>query len=369
VLAALSAAVRSVATEASLDRVLHQLATSARDLVDARYAAIGVPEPEGDHFAKFVTVGMSDELIERIGPLPRTHGLLAAMLCEAEPYRTDDITADPRFGWWPAAHPRMRSFLGVPIVSKGDVIGAFYLTDKESAPAFTDADEANVALLASHAAIVIDHARLFEDSRELALVAERGRLARELHDAMSQSLFSLQLSAETASRLLRTDAERAEAELDTVQQLARQIVAELRSVVEGLRPADLERDGLVAVLRSQFAIAGRAHGVAVEVDAADVPELDPDDEHQVLRIVQEAVTNALRHAKAARVVVTLADERGALVARVTDDGVGFDPSARVLRARRLGLTSMQDRAEALGGTLFIDSTPGRGTTVELRVPA
>ncbi len=380
VLAALSAAVRTVATEASLDRVLHQLATSARDLVDARYAAIGVPEPEGDRFAKFVTVGMSDELIERIGPLPRTHGLLAAMLSDPEPYRTDDITADPRFGWWPAAHPRMLSFLGVPIVSKGDVIGAFYLTDKETAPAFTDADEANVVLLASHAAIVIDHARLFEDSRELALVGERARLARELHDAMSQSLFSLQLSAETACGLLRTDVARAEAELATVQQLARQIVTELRSVVEGLRPADLERDGLVAVLRSQFAVAGRAHGVPVEVDVgagdgevgADggLPELDPDEEHQVLRIMQEAVTNALRHAKPSRVVVTLAgaDEGSTLVARVADDGVGFDPSARVLRARRLGLTSMQDRAEALGGTLVIDSEAGRGTTVELRVP-
>jgi signal transduction histidine kinase len=368
-----------VATEASLDRVLHQLATSARALVDARYAAIGVPEPEGDRFAKFVTVGMSDELIERIGPLPRTHGLLAAMLGDPEPYRTDDITADPRFGWWPSAHPRMRSFLGVPIVSKGDVIGAFYLTDKETAPAFTDADEANIALLASHAAIVIDHARLFEDSRELALVGERARLARELHDAMSQSLFSLQLSAETACGLLRTDVERAEAALETVQQLASQIVSELRSVVEGLRPADLERDGLVAVLRSQFAVAGRAHGVEVEVDVSDgdgdgdggLPELDPDDEHQVLRILQEAVTNALRHAKASRIVVTLAGAPGAggaLVARVRDDGVGFDPTARVLRARRLGLTSMQDRAEALTGTLTIDSTPGRGTTVELRVP-
>jgi signal transduction histidine kinase len=209
------------------------------------------------------------------------------------------------------------------------------------------------------------------------LPGERARLARELHDAMSQSLFSLELSAETAGGLLRTDVDRAEAALETVRQLARQIVAELRSVVEGLRPADLERDGLVAVLRSQFAVAGRVHGVAVEVDVSDddddegdggVPSLDPDAEHQVLRILQEAVTNALRHAQASRVVVTLAVSDGVLVARVADDGVGFDPSARVLRARRLGLTSMQDRADALGGTLAIDSAPGRGTAVELRVP-
>jgi signal transduction histidine kinase len=369
VLAALGAAMRTVATEASLDRVLHQLASSAQELAGARYAAIGLPEPEGDEFATFVTVGMSDELIERIGPLPRTHGLLAAMLATPEPYRTDDITADPRFGWWPPAHPRMRSFLGVPIVSKGDIVGAFYLADKEGADAFSAADEATMVLLADYAAIAVDHARLFEDSRELALVAERSRLARELHDAMSQSLFGLQLSAETAGQVLRSDPDRAAAELATVRALAGRIAAELREVVEGLRPADLERDGLVSVLRSQVAIAGRVHGVPVELVADDNVELDGDAEHQVLRVVQEAVSNALRHASPASVAVTLASSAdGALVVRVRDDGKGFDPAARLHRARRLGLTSMHERAEALGGTLRIDSALGEGTTVELRVP-
>lgn len=420
-LAALGQAVRSVAGEASLDRVLHQLAVSARELAGARYAAIGVPEPEGDRFAKFVTVGMSDELIERIGPLPRTHGLLAAMLGDPLPYRTADITADPRFGWWPSAHPRMRSFLGVPIVSKGDVIGAFYLTDKDEDgetggagpasklgptdqeglgesraggptdtgddrelrasvdaqpaeaathdwPTFSEDDEASVALLAAHAAIAIEHARLFEDSRELALADERARLARELHDAMSQSLFSLRLAAETASSLLAGDPDRAADELATVRDLAGRIGSELRSVVEGLRPADLERDGLVATLRSQLSLAGRAHGVAVDLEAPTPPELEPDAEHQVLRVVQEAVTNALRHAKAERIVVTLTEDEHGLVARVVDDGVGFEPSAPGHRSRRLGLTSMQERADALDGTLAVRSAPGSGTTVELHIP-
>ena len=401
VLAALGAAVASVAGDASLDRVLHQLAVSARELAGARYAAIGVPEPEGDRFAKFVTVGMSDELIERIGPLPRTHGLLAAMLSDPSPYRTPDITADPRFQWWPPAHPRMRSFLGVPIVSRGDVIGAFYLTDKEDDekrsdgppdehddserrssprgrvahgasydwPTFSDADEASVVLLAAHAAIAIEQARLFEDSRELALAGERARLARELHDAMSQSLFSLRLAAETASSLLQRDPPRATDELATVRDLAGRISGELRSVVEGLRPADLERDGLVATLRSQLTIAGRAHAVEVELDAPASPDLEPDAEHQVLRVVQEAVTNALRHAKADRVTVVLTDDDDeTLVVRVVDDGIGFDPSAPLHRSRRLGLTSMQERTAALGGTLAIRSEPGSGTTVELRIP-
>jgi len=330
-----------------------------------------VPEAEGDEFAQFVTVGMSDELVAQLGPLPTTHGLLDAMLSDPSPYRTDDITRDPRFrGWWPSAHPRMHSFLGVPIVSAGDVIGAFYLTDKRGADAFTAGDEAAVVLLASHAAIAIDQARLFDDSRELALVEERGRLARELHDAMSQSLFSLQLSAEAAARLLPSDPEGAASALATVQALAAQVSTELRTTVEGLRPADLERDGLAATLVNQLTVAGRAHDVPVELEIGDGVDLDPEAEHQVLRIAQEAVTNALRHARASRVSVSLGPDGpgGGLVLRVADDGRGFDPGARALRARRLGLTSMHERATSLGGTLTVDSAPGRGTTVELRLP-
>jgi signal transduction histidine kinase len=379
VLAALSAAMRAVTLGSSLDRVLHQLAESARDLVGAGYAAIGLPEPEGDEFARFVTVGMSDQLVEQLGPLPRTHGLLDAMLTDPSPYRTGDITQDPRFrGWWPAAHPQMRSFLGVPIVSAGDIIGAFYLTDKRAEGAFSAADESAVVLLASHAAIAIDQARLFEDSRELALLQERGRLARELHDAMSQSLFSLQLSADAAARLLESDPAAAAEQLAAVRSLSAGVAAELRTTVEGLRPADLERDGLVAALGAQLTVAGRAHDVPVDLESGELPELDPDAEHEILRIAQEAVTNALHHAHASRVRVSIGPDRAAgagapdapraLVLRVSDDGRGFDPEARALRSRRLGLTSMHERAASLGGALTIASAPGDGTIVELRVP-
>jgi signal transduction histidine kinase len=374
VLAALSGAVRAVTLGSSLDRVLHQLASSARELVAARYAAVGIPEPEGDEFARFVTVGMSDELVARLGPLPRTHGLLDAMLADPSPYRTDDITRDPRFrGWWPPDHPDMRSFLGVPIVSAGDIIGAFYLTDKEGAPGFTAGDEAAVVLLASHAAIAVDQARLFEDSRELALVGERARLARELHDAMSQSLFSLQLAAETASRQLADDPEAAAAQLGVVRSLATRLATELRTTVDGLRPAELERDGLVATLRAQLTVAARAHGVPVDLSVGELPDLAADVEHQVLRIAQEAVANALRHAGAGRVAVALGRVESVtpptVRLRVVDDGRGFDPEARAVRSRRLGLTSMHERAASLGGSLGIESAPGRGTTVELRFPA
>ena len=137
-LRAVTDAVLGLAGEPSLEPVLERLVHAVRDLVGARYAALGIPDEEGAGFDRFITSGMTDEQIEAIGPLPRTHGLLAAMLTDPEPYRTDDIRADPRFEWWPDAHPRMRSFLGVPLLFKGDIVGAFYLTDKHGG--FDDAD-------------------------------------------------------------------------------------------------------------------------------------------------------------------------------------------------------------------------------------
>ena len=368
VLTALSEAIDTIASEPALDRVLSKLAEGARRLAHANYAAIGIPAPEGDAFDQFVTVGMSDELIERLGPLPRTHGMLGAMLTETRPYRTPDITGDPRFrGWWPSAHPRMRSFLGVPMVTQGAVIGAFYLTDREGADEFTAEDEARVKLLAGHAAIAIENARLFEASRELALSEERSRLARELHDAMSQSLFSLSLSAQAAASLVERDPQRALEEISRVKELARATMGELRSVVAGLRPADLESDGLVVALRSQLSLLERAHGLDITVMVDGEPDLEPEEEHHVFRVVQEAVTNALRHASASKVGVSITATSGGLIAEVHDDGVGFDPGASAIRSRRLGLTSMRERAERLGGTLSLDSAPGEGTRVRLEV--
>ena len=201
----LSDVVLAIAAEREVEPVLKRIVEAARELGHARYAALGVPDGEGA-FARFITAGMSDELIAAMGPLPRTHGLLGAMLQSPEPYRTSDIRADPRFrGWWPSAHPQMRSFLGVPIVARGGIIGALYLTDKEDAAVFSADDERLIALLAAHAAIAIENARLHEESRELSIAEERNRLARELHDAVVQQLFGVVLAAESAGALVGRD--------------------------------------------------------------------------------------------------------------------------------------------------------------------
>src|SRR5215212_3230254 len=225
----LSDVVLAIAAEREVEPVLQRLVHAARELAGARYAALGVPDGEGG-FARFITSGMSDELIAAMGPLPRTHGMLGAMLESAAPYRTPDIHAHERFrGWWPSAHPDMRSFLGVPIVARGGIIGALYLTDKEGAAEFSAADEKLIVLLAAHAAIAIENARLYERSRELSIVEERNRLARDLHDSVAQKLFGVVLTAEAASTLLAQDAPAARAQLDRLQELVAEALEELRS--------------------------------------------------------------------------------------------------------------------------------------------
>jgi signal transduction histidine kinase len=367
-LESISEAVLAIAAEREVDPVLRRLVAVARELAGARYAALGIPDGQGA-FAQFITEGMSDDLIAAMGPLPRTHGLLGAMLESPDSYRTADIRQDPRFrGWWPRAHPTMRSFLGVPIVARGDVIAAFYLTDCEGADEFSDEDQRLIEMLAAHAAVAIENARLLERSRELNIVEERNRLARELHDAVSQKLFGLVLNAEAASTLLARDPDAAAEQVARLGELAQEALAELRGLIFELRPASLEEEGLAATLRKQVDMLERVHGHAVELRITGTAKTAGEADGEVLRIAQEALNNALRHADAERIELRLQGRDGRLTLTVADDGVGFDPDAPGLRSRRLGLTSMEERARALGGTLAVVSRPGDGTTVTLEVP-
>ena len=311
-LRAVSDAVLAVAAERSVDEVLQRLVDSAGELAAARYAALGIPDDAGG-FRRFLVSGMSDELVASMGPLPRTHGMLGAMLSTREPYLTDDIHDDPRFkGWWPSQHPDMRSFLGVPIVARGRVIGAFYLTEKHDGRRFDAGDRELIELLAAHAAIAITNARLYERSRELSILSERNRLALELHDVVSQKLFSLNLAAETATTLLQRDPEQAAAHLQRVRALSQESLAELRALIMGLRPADLERDGLAGALTKEVEMLRRVHAVEIglTVPPAQPPQLGSDRDAGVLRIAEEALHNAIRHAAAEHVTVTLSGGEG-----------------------------------------------------------
>jgi signal transduction histidine kinase len=365
-----SDAVLAVASNLGVEEVLQRLVDVSRGLAHARYAALGIPNDEGG-FAQFFTAGMSDELIARLGQLPETHGLLGAMLEASASYRTADIQADPRFrGWWPEGHPDMRSFLGVPICAAGEVIGAFYLTDKEDASEFSFADQELIELLAAHAAIAVTNARLYERSRELSILDERNRLALELHDVISQKLFALALAAESAETLLGVDDEGARVQIGRLKQLSQDALEELRYLILELRPPELERDGLATTLRKHVEVLRRVQGgvpdVELQLDGEPPAELGRD--RELLRIAQEALQNAIRHSGATRIVLQLQTVDGRIVLEVRDDGTGFDPQATAVRGRRLGLSSMEERARRLSGSLVITSAAGAGTTVRFEAP-
>ncbi|MEV7129616.1 GAF domain-containing sensor histidine kinase [Streptomyces sp. NPDC093260] len=371
-LTAVSSALLAMSRHLEVRDVLKTIVASARELLDAQYAALGVPDDHGG-FAQFVVDGVSEEQWRAIGPLPRQHGILAAMLHQAEAERLADVRQDPRFEGWPAAHPDMSDFLGLPIRDGDEVIGALFLANKRCAkPAggcgFTQEDEDLLALLAQHAAIALTNARLYERSRELTIAEERSRLAHELHDAVSQKLFSLRLTAQAAAALVDRDPARAKGELQQVAALAAEAAEELRAAVVELRPAALDEDGLVATLRTQIQVLDRAHSARVTFTAHGVRALPAAQEEAVLRVAQEALHNALRHSGAEHVDVTLERRGCGAVLRVADDGSGFDQHAVRGAGRHLGLVSMRDRAGGAGGTLTVESAPGKGTVIEMEVP-
>ncbi|WP_438294560.1 GAF domain-containing sensor histidine kinase [Streptomyces sp. HUAS TT7] len=371
-LAAVSTALLAMSRHLEVGDVLKTITASARELLDAEYAALGVPDDHGG-FAQFVVDGVSEEQWRAIGPLPRQHGILAAMLHEEKAERLADVRKDPRFEGWPSAHPDMSDFLGMPIRDGEETLGALFLANKrcpkpDGGCGFTQHDEELLRLLAQHAAIALTNARLYERSRELTIAEERSRLAHELHDAVSQKLFSLRLTAQAAATLVDRDPARAKGELQQVAALAAEAADELRAAVVELRPAALEEDGLVHTLRTQIQVLDRAHSARVTFDNQGVRALPPAQEEALLRVAQEALHNALRHSGAGRVDVVLERRGQGAVLRVTDNGRGFEPS-RVRRAgRHLGLVSMRHRASGVGGRLTVQSAPGEGATIEMEVP-
>lgn len=361
----------ALGAERRTEPVLRVILDAARDLAGARYAALGVPDGAGG-YSLFLTAGMDAATWAAIGALPRTHGLLGALLDCPRTIRLADIRTDPRFRGWPDAHPDMSAFLGVPIVAGGEVLAELFLADKIGTGAeFTEADQRLIETLSAHAALAVANAQRTEWTRELSVAEERARLARELHDSVTQTLFSLTLAAESAAAVAAvTGPAPALAEhLDRVRELARTGLDEMRSMVGTLRPADVDADGLADALRRRVDLLRRVHDVRLSLRARGPGRLrDRTVEREVLLVASEALANALQHARASAIEVALDTGGDAVRLVVADDGAGFDLAGTLRESRRLGLTSMRERAEALGGTVHVDTAPGAGTRVTLEVP-
>lgn len=354
----------ALAGDPDLDQILRRVLRSSRTLVGARYAALGVPDGRGG-FQRFLTVGIPEEQAARIGALPRRHGVLGELLEAGEAIRMEDISEHPRFSGYPTHHPDMRDFLGVPIRHRGEVLGNLYLAGHREG-GFTDEDQQLVELLARYAGVAIANARLYAGSQEVVLLEERARVAQELHDSVSQTLFSMVFEARAGA--LRASDEESRTVLRDLERQASEALQEMRSLVQELRPKSLERDGLHGALVDHVRGLQRLHQIGVESHIEECGGLSLDQEHALFRIAQEALHNSLRHAPGAPLRISVRCEPGSTVLEVTDQGPGFDPRAIGHTERRMGLAGMRERAASVGGRFQLEARPGRGCTVRVRVP-
>ncbi|HYN70377.1 MAG TPA: GAF domain-containing sensor histidine kinase [Candidatus Eisenbacteria bacterium] len=368
-LRALDAATRAISAELDLERVLQLMVDSLRDLVHAEYAALGIVDASG-RIERFITGGVSAEERERIGAPPRGHGLLGTIIREGVSLRIADIKAHADSYGFPPEHPPMHSFLGVPVRVGGRPIGNFYLTEKRGAAEFTPADQELVEVFALHAGIAIQNARLHQRVQELAVVDERLRISRDLHDGIIQGIYAVGLTLEDVPDLMTEEPAEAVARVDRAIDRLNTTIRDIRTFIVGLG-TDTGEDTLASALTQVAAELRPENGLEVSVEVADESELagrlSVESSHELLQIAREALSNVVRHSEAARASMSLWREGNHAVLRVEDDGRGFDPKRRA-GPGHFGLLNLHDRAASVGGTLEIDSKPRRGTRIIVRLP-
>ncbi|WP_265522273.1 GAF domain-containing sensor histidine kinase [Oerskovia flava] len=360
-------AVVAVSSDLDLDTVLERIVDSAMDLTGARYGALGVTD--GPRLVRFVPRGLDDDEVAAIEHWPRGEGLLGELIHAPHPLRVDEIGDDHRSSGFPAGHPPMHTFLGVPVRVRDAVYGNLYLTDKRGGASFTDDDESAVTALAAAAGVAVDNARLYADATRRGLLEDRDRIARDLHDLVIQRLFASAMSLMSIQGLVTDPTARGRIE-ETVTDLD-DTIRQIRSTIFALHTAaDPAAPSLDDRVRSAVDAAVRTLGftpdVTVEADpAAQVPA---DVADQVVAVLGEALTNVARHALAGSTVVHLAVTPAEVALTVTDDGVGIRPDGR-----RSGLRNLAVRAQDLGGEFTLeaaraDAQDRPGTRLSWRVP-
>ena len=367
-LAALDTATRGIAGVLDLDRVLQLITDRVRELAHAQYAALGIVDQDFG-IERFITSGVSRAERERIGPPPHGHGLLGVIAREPHAVRIHDIATDNRRYGFPANHPPMGSLLGVPIGAKGRSIGRLYLTNKQPSGDFTEDDERLVEMFALHAGIAIENARLHEQVQRLAIVEERERIGRDLHDGIIQSIYAVGLSLEDVPDLMVEDPENAKARVERAIDSLDQSIRDIRNFIFGLRPELLEQAGLVgglAALADEFRVNSMVD-VDLQTEQVQQTELAPELTGQLLSIAREALSNIARHSKATQGSVHVATDDGSVKLIISDNGVGFDPR-KPRGAGHQGLVNMRARASSVGGRLDVQSEPGFGTRIIVDVP-
>jgi signal transduction histidine kinase len=358
-----------VSGELSLDVVLKKVVEQARNLVGAHYGALSVIDRD-NRILSFITAGITPEERAAIGPPPIGHGLLGVVLRHGQHLRLQDITNHPQSHGFPPNHPPMKSLLAVPIPCKGPFLGNLYLTEKNGGQEFSPDDEQTLERFALQAALAIDNAHLHEQVADLAIAQERVRIAHEMHDGLAQVLGYVNTKVQAAEMYMKREkTEEAGAQLRELSVAARQAYADVRESIVGLRTLPGPKRSLDEVLREYLDRWQEMSGVSTSLVIETDVKLRESQELQLVRIVQEALTNVRKHAKATHARVELRRNGYDLVTTIADDGLGFTAAARSRsQFPQFGLSTMRERAESIGGTLVVDSTPGEGTKVRFTLP-
>lgn len=352
----------------SLDHLLERIATVACEQAEARYAALGVLDEDGK-LVKFISVGMTDQEIKRIAHPPIGKGLIGELMDTETPLRVPIIKEHPRSVGFPAHHPAMVSFLGVPIRAANRQLGQLYLTEKIGASEFTADDEKIIQMLAAYAAAAIQNARLHENTHRLAVLEERERIGMDLHDGIIQAIYGVGLSLEGALHSLEEDPADAKRRIQHSIESLNQAIRDLRAYILDLRPRQMGNDGLMSGLK-RLVIEFRANSLTEAVligPEKELVDLAPSQSLALFHICQEALANAAKHAKAKKVEIALWSTDDRVLMEIHDDGKGFDMEKQSISIGH-GMANMQTRAQSAGGDVDVSSAPGEGTTILAWVP-
>ena len=368
-LLALHSAGLDVTADLSLDVVLKKVVEQARNLVGAKYGALSVIDRE-NRIQSFITSGISADERAAIGPPPVGHGLLGVVLREGQHLRLQNIQQHPRSYGFPAHHPPMRSLLAVPIPCKSPFLGNLYLTEKLGAAEFTPDDEGTLERFAVQAGLAIDNAHLHQQVADLAVAQERLRIAHEMHDGLAQVLGYVNTKVQAAEMYLKREkTEEAGVQLRELASAARQAYSDVRESIVGLRTLPGPRHTLEEVLTEYLERWEEMSKVEATLSIQPGLALRPGHELQVVRIIQESLTNVRKHAKATEARVDVRRDGETLIVTISDNGVGFNAAGRARgEFPQFGLSTMKERAESIGGTLTISSMTDEGTTVRFEMP-
>ena len=354
---------REIASILDIDRLLRQVVDLVKGSFGLYYVCVYLLDEEADELVLGADSGATDERRGNEGsrlPVGET-SLNSEVARTNRPLVANDVWLDARYRSDDLL-PDTRSELVVPLRIGGQVIGTLDVHSAQE-DAFGEEDVRLMQSLGDQVAVAVENARLYHRSQSMAVLEERQRLARELHDSLTQALYSISLFSEAARREMRAgDVAAVQDYLDQLAETGQQALKQMRLLVFELRPPALEREGLVGVLRERLRLVEGRLGMKTHLEVDGEVQLTPQSEEGLYRIAQEALNNALRHAEATSVMVHLGGDANCVRLEVTDNGRGFDPHA-VRDGGGMGLLTMQERAEALGGELNILSNPGHGTTV------